>query len=100
MYYIYILYSSRSDLFYIGHSDDPWRRLEEHNTSVHCTFTSKHRPWEIAAIFRAGEKRADAVQVERLIKNQKSRTFIEKLLSGKELTEKLSQLVRVPHLRD
>jgi putative endonuclease len=100
MYYIYILYSSGSDLFYVGHSDDPWRRLEEHNNSPHCTFTSKHRPWEIAGIFQAGEKRADAVQVERFIKNQKSRSFIEKLVSGQELTKKLSQLVRVPHLRD
>jgi hypothetical protein len=31
LYYIYILYSMKSDKFYIGYSTDSWKRLIEHN---------------------------------------------------------------------
>jgi len=31
MFYLYILHSASSDKYYIGHSDNPWRRLVEHN---------------------------------------------------------------------
>jgi predicted GIY-YIG superfamily endonuclease len=41
VYYIYILHSPSLVKYYVGHSDDPWRRLEEHNHSPHDTFTSK-----------------------------------------------------------
>jgi len=32
MFYIYILYSVSSDKFYVGYTNDPYRRLIEHNT--------------------------------------------------------------------
>jgi len=51
MYYIYILYSETSDLYYIGYSDNVDRRLSEHNNAPYNTFTSKHRPWKIKAVF-------------------------------------------------
>jgi len=47
MYYVYILYSKTSDLYYVGYSDNPEGRLIEHNTKPLNTFTSKHRPWII-----------------------------------------------------
>ena len=100
MYYLYILYSSSSELFYVGHSDDPFRRVVEHNTSEHNTFTSKHRPWELMAVYQCGENRNQAMAVEKLIKKQKSRNLIRKLIDGQELTGELAQLVRVPHVRD
>ncbi|RYE30299.1 MAG: GIY-YIG nuclease family protein, partial [Sphingobacteriales bacterium] len=42
MFYIYILYSPSADKFYVGYSTDPIRRLVEHNSTPHDTYTSKH----------------------------------------------------------
>jgi hypothetical protein len=50
MFYIYIIYSAASDLYYVGHTDDYVRRLTEHNEAVHNRFTSKHRPWVLKAV--------------------------------------------------
>ena len=100
MYYIYILYSSSADKFYIGYTDNPERRLNEHNTSEHSTFTSKFRPWIMKAIYECSESRQIAINIERLIKRQKSRSLIEKMVRGEKLSGELAQLVRVPHLRD
>jgi putative endonuclease len=99
MFYIYILYSPGADVFYVGHSDDPFRRLDEHNSSDHVTYTSKFRPWVLKAIFKVGENRNQALIIERFIKKQKSRNLIIKLIDGLELTGILAQLV-IPYVRD
>ena len=39
MFYIYIIYSVSSDKYYVGHSDNPSRRLIEHNTKPFNTYT-------------------------------------------------------------
>jgi len=52
MYFIYIIYSTTSDKYYVGYSDNPIRRLLEHNTKPYTTYTSKHKPREL----RAGPK--------------------------------------------
>jgi putative endonuclease len=100
MYYIYILRSASSTLCYVGHSDDPWRRLVEHNTSPHNTYTSKHRPWTLEAVYQVGNDRSEAMRIEKFIKKQKSKALLEKLIEGSELYGILAQLVRVPHVRD
>ncbi|WP_366086116.1 GIY-YIG nuclease family protein [Hydrotalea sp.] len=100
-FYIYILYSSSYNKYYVGYTAEPWRRLNEHNTVPHNTFTSKYRPWVIAALFLCGENVNDAVRIERWIKQQKSRRLIEKLIDTDFQPEGVcAQLVRVPHLRD
>ena len=100
MHYIYILNSIKSNISYIGYSEDPWQRLIQHNTKEEGTFSSKHKPWELKAVFEAGTK-SDAVTLERFIKKQKSKTLMEKLLNPEFIPEgKLAQLVRVPHVRD
>ena len=101
MYYIFILYSETSDLYYFGYSEDPFKRLDEHNTSLHSTFTSKHRPWQICALFEVGESKGEAMKIERFIKKQKSREFIKQLCKKDFVPNaSLAQLVRVPHVRD
>ena len=101
MYYLYILYSNSSDKFYVGQSSDPWRRLEEHNTSPLNTFSSKHRPWVIKSIFGPFENRSEAMNLEKFIKKQKSKSLLEKLIDPEfKPSGKLAQLVRVPHVRD
>jgi putative endonuclease len=54
----------------------------------------------LAAVFQCSTDRATALRIERFIKLQKSKTLIEKMLSGVTLHGILAQLVRVPHLRD
>ncbi len=100
MFYIYLIYSDSSDLYYVGYSDNPWRRLDEHNMSDHTTFTSKHRPWVLSAVFECGTSRAEAMKIEKFLKKQKSKGFIKKLTTLEKFDGRLAQLVRVPQLRD
>ncbi len=101
MYYLYILYSTVSDLYYIGYTTEINQRLRSHNETSSDSFTSKHRPWVLRALFSVGENEAAAVQVERFIKKQKSRKLIERLIDPAFIPEgHLAQLVRVPHVRD
>jgi putative endonuclease len=101
MYYIYIIYSKSADLYYVGYTKDPQRRLIEHNSNPHNTFTSIHRPWVMKALFECGLSDAQSIAVERLIKKQKSRKLIELLCHPHFIpVGKLAQLVRVPHVRD
>jgi putative endonuclease len=98
-FYLYILWSEVSDLYYVGYTSDYEKRLLEHNTGVHDTFTSKHRPWLLKAVFSC-ESKLHAIRVERFIKRQKSRKLIEKLILGDDFDGELAQLVRVPYVRD
>jgi putative endonuclease len=101
MFFIYIIYSEKADKFYIGYSNNPWKRLDEHNTSEHITFTSKYRPWLLKAIFEVGENEIEAIKLERYLKMQHSRKLIERLTNPDYKTfGQLAQLVRVPHVRD
>jgi putative endonuclease len=84
MFYVYILYNVEYDHFYIGHTDDVDRRLEEHNHPVENTkYTSKYLPWELKLAFPVSSKRGDAISVEKFIKNQKSKIFLNKLIAEK-----------------
>ncbi len=100
MFYIYILYSASSDKYYVGYTNDYIRRIVEHNSSDRNTFTSKHRPWVLKAVFECSDSEAAAISIERYIKSQKSRKLIEKIISGEPLTGILARLVRVPSVRD
>jgi putative endonuclease len=95
MYFIYILYSASSNIYYIGFSEDVERRFRQHNSALNTSFTSKHSPWILKAVFSCGQDRAFAMKVEKFIKNQKSRSFIERLIADAPLTGILSQMVRV-----
>ncbi len=84
MFYIYILYSTDLGRYYIGHSSDVCRRLEEHNHQVvKSKFTAKSQHWELVLSFEVSEHRGDAMKVERFIKKQKSRQFIRELIDKK-----------------
>jgi putative endonuclease len=101
MYFIYIIYSESAGLYYVGYTNDPKRRLIEHNTNPHHTFTSKHRQWVMKALFECGISESQNVIIERFIKKQKSRKLIELLCDPGFIPHgKLAQLVRVPHVRD
>src|SRR5688572_10414925 len=101
MYYIYIIYSVTANKFYVGYSDNPARRLIEHNTTPFNTYTSKYRPWIMKAIFLCGNDEGQAIRLERFIKKQKSRRLLEQLCNPSFIPlGLLAQLVRVPDVRD
>jgi putative endonuclease len=86
MFYVYILHSDTSDIFYVGHTDDVERRLDEHNELSETGFTSKHRPWILAAALPVGESRTLAIKIEKHIKRQKSRTYIQQIVERNSIS--------------
>jgi putative endonuclease len=54
----------------------------------------------LKAVFEYGEQENEAIRIERFIKKQKSRRFIETIAKADRLNGELAQLVSVPHLRD
>ena len=77
MFYIYIIYSESADKYYIGYTNDPDRRLVEHNTVIKNSYTFKFRPWILKSVFMVSESRGEARKIENYIKKMKSRSFIE-----------------------
>ncbi len=64
----------------MGSTDDPQRRLAEHNSTVgHCTFTHKHGPW-VLVWTEAQQTRAAAMAREKKIKAMKSTDWIRREL--------------------
>jgi putative endonuclease len=100
MYYLYILYAEASDIYYVGHTDNYKRRLIEHNEISETSFTSKHRPWKLEAVFECGMERKTAMEIEKFIKKQKSKSLIKKIIKEDSLSGILAKLARVPHVRD
>ena len=79
-YFVYILYSKKLDKYYIGTSHDPEKRLKYHNIGKKG-WTKRGIPWELAFQKEFRDK-LTAMKEERQIKNQKSKKYIEKLISG------------------
>ncbi len=97
--YIYIIYSLSANIYYVGYSSDPWKRVIQHNENESDKYTGKYSNWEIKAVFEVSEGIASAQKLEIFIKKQKSRVLIERLIDTEFKPEGvLAQLVRVPHV--
>jgi len=78
-YYVYVLRSTTSGRFYVGSTQDPQRRIAEHNRGK-VLATRGRGPWEMA--YREEHAtRADAMRRERGFKRMKSRARLLELLS-------------------
>ena len=99
-FYIYIIYSERSDRYYVGYSSNIEARIERHNNPKFSSYTSRHIPWILMASIMVGNDRGKAIVIEKYIKKQKSRKFIEQIIENKENSEFIDKLVRVPLERD
>jgi putative endonuclease len=63
-------------------TSDVDRRIAEHNDPARANkYTAKHIPWELKLFFEISDIRGEALIVERFLKNQKSRVFLEKLFA-------------------
>lgn len=80
MFYIYILYSSNIDKYYIGFTEDLNDRIYKHNNK-HRGFTASANDWELKYSEEFNTKQ-EAIKREKEIKNWKSRVMIEKLINN------------------
>jgi putative endonuclease len=94
MFYIYIIYSESADKYYIGHSNDPERRLIEHNTTEDNKYTTKYRPWRILLSLEVSDSRGETIKMERFIKRQKSKIFLSRLIIEKDNPEYIKRLMK------
>lgn len=77
MIYVYLLQSvDDPDRYYVGLSNDPARRLDEHNggQSIH---TNKHKPWKLIVTVGFDDP-AKATAFERYLKSGSGRAFAKK----------------------
>jgi putative endonuclease len=90
MAWVYIIYSSSHDKFYIGFTnEDPSTRLMRHNSDYYQDkFTSKYKPWDLFWTLEC-ETSKQAQQIERHIKGMKSKTYIQNLTKYPEIGQKL-----------
>jgi len=81
MYHVYIIYSELTDSYYTGYTSlTPEERLQRHNEG--WSRSTKHgRPWALKYT-EAFKSKSDAIKRENHIKRQKSRKYIERLITG------------------
>ena len=70
-FYTYILFSEKIDKYYIGQTNNLENRLKRHNNGYE-KFTRKGAPWKLVGAVKL-ETRAEAMKLERKLKNFKSR---------------------------
>jgi putative endonuclease len=83
MFYVYVIYSKSADCYYKGFSENPIKRLHQHN-QAESSYTSKFSDWELihlelfqtkkeALIREKGLKKYSKIQMQELIKSPKNK---------------------------
>ena len=92
MPYVYILYSTQKDKFYIGiTSTSVEERYEKHLLNHYSNkFTASIKDWEV---FHSIEciTMEQALKIEKHLKNMKSKTYIRNLIKYPEINLRLKQ---------
>jgi putative endonuclease len=78
VYYVYILQSSKSGIFYYGYTSDIPKRLKEHNDGRN-QFTKGHKPWKLV-FYCAFVSKKKAKDFELYIKSGSGKAFAYKRL--------------------
>ena len=76
-YYVYILWSSRAGCFYIGISENPQRRLAQHNFSRRG-WSTRDAPWELVYTERLPDYRSARLRETELKAQKGGRGFFQK----------------------
>ena len=79
MFVVYILFSKKSDRYYIGYTNDLERRISEHNRRK-GKYTDAGIPWKFVYSETYYSKK-EAMDRERQIKSMKSKAYIKSLVS-------------------
>jgi putative endonuclease len=81
--YLYILYSEKTDRYYVGSADDVEARLKHHNAGSTPSTKAGAPLWELKYT-EEYPTRSDARKREYAIKRKKSRKYIEWLIGQLE----------------
>ena len=77
-YFIYLLQSEKTGVWYVGLSSDPKSRLIQHNQGK-SKFTSGHIPWKILYSEKAGDLK-NARKMEKYYKSAAGKRKLKKIL--------------------
>ena len=80
MFYNYILFSEKLNIYYVGSTGNLEDRLKRHNTG-RSKFTKRGIPWKLVYQKQYLTK-SEAYKAELYIKSQKSKKYIENLIAG------------------
>ena len=92
MYFVYILYSSKTDKYYIGSTDDLESRLKHHNYGATPSTKSGAPNWNIVHKEILPDKSA-ALKRELEIKRKKSRKYILWLIQNSSVDQSVPTAV-------
>jgi putative endonuclease len=81
MFFVYVIYSTETDRYYTGQTEDLETRMKSHEAGI-SPFTSIAKDWKLV-YFEEYKNRTDAIKREIAIKKKKSRKYIEWLISNK-----------------
>ena len=87
---VYILHSNKLNKYYIGYTSDFDLRIIFHKTAESNKFTYNADDWKLFLKFRC-ESKQQGLQIEKHIKNMKSKKYIENLLIHGDIVIKLLQ---------
>jgi len=79
---VYILESQKDGSYYIGFTSDLKQRLEYHNAGK-SRYTSRKLPWKVVYT-ESFATRSQAVKRERFLKQQRNRSFYERLIENRK----------------
>jgi len=78
MAFLYILYSKKLDRYYIGSTNDPRRRIDEHQRGQ-TKSTQRGTPWELK-LLQSFPSINQATRAEKILKRWKNRSIIERII--------------------
>ncbi len=85
MYFVYIIFSSKTNKFYTGSTDNLENRLKHHNSGSTPSTRSGSPFWEIK-YYETHPTRSVALKRELEIKKKKSRKYLEWLIRSADLS--------------
>ena len=68
MFYVYIIYISKLDKYYVGYTSNIELRIESYHNQGRSTYTSKGIPWVLKYV-EEFQTELDAIRREKAIKN-------------------------------
>ena len=71
VFFVYAIESLQTKRVYIGHTNDPYGRLQYHNAG-HVKSTAKDRPWVLIGLKEMSSK-SEAMWVEHALKRSRGR---------------------------
>ena len=83
MYFVYIIYSKNFDKYYKGFSENPHRRLEQHN-NAESRYTQHYTPWTLIYIEQLSDK-TTALKREVALKKYSKSQILDLIKSSKNI---------------